>query len=85
MTQKVLVIGDPVQHRAWHWIAKVVEAPEGEQTHFSTFKLELPDGRVQRHALFSLISDEAEFIYDWSEFDEALPRRSKSKSKKSKH
>lgn len=82
---KILVIGDPVQHRAWHWIAKIIEVPDGEVRHSSQFRLELPDGDVQTHALFSLIPDERDFVYDWSEFDEELPRRSKGKSKKSKH
>lgn len=66
----IVNVGSHVQHRAWHWIAKVLEAPEGELAHSTIIKVELPSGDVQAHALFSLITNEEEFIYDWSEFDE---------------
>lgn len=80
-----LTVGAPVQHRAWFWIGKIVEIPEGEIRHSTTIKVELPNGAIQTYAMFSLISEEEDFVYDWSEFDEAPRRRTKSKSKKRKH
>lgn len=84
-TKAIVPVGSHVQHRAWHWIAKVLEAPEGELAHSTQIKVELPSGEIQTHALFSLIPDEHEFVYDWSEFDETSNRRAKGKSKRPKH
>lgn len=82
---RIVTVGAPVQHRAWHWIAKIVEVPQGDLSHSAVIKIELPNGLIQSHALFSLIIDEHDFIYDWSEFDENPRRRTKGKSKKRKH
>ena len=77
-------VGSPVQHRAWFWFGKIKELPENP-THTAQVVVELEDGRTHSCGIFSLIYDENEFLYDWSEFDEAPKRRTKSKGKKSKH
>ena len=72
MNQLELAVGSRVQHRAWHWFATVAQPPPDPLTWQSHISIIIDDREVEvTYPIYSLLVEEHEFIYDWSEYDEA--------------